>query len=145
MQDLEYNADTGEFLRRHAGGLNKEGYRYISIDGRSYRASRLAYLYMTGEWPEHQIDHKNVNPGDDSWDNLREATQSQNKRNSKKYKNNTTGYKCVYWDADRNCYTVRMAMNGKRLRLGRYSTIEEAHQAYLAKVQELHGEFANTG
>ena len=158
MQVLDYNKETGEFRWRVpagrygripvgsiAGSINKEGYRYIHVDGGFYRASRLAWLYVTGEWPEHQVDHQNVNPGDDRWENLREASQSNNKRNNKQYKNNSTGYKCVTWDSDRLCYTVRVTANGKRLRLGRYPTAEEAYAAYVDKLPEIHGEFANSG
>src|SRR5665213_3032102 len=76
-----------------AGGLNKEGYRYIWINGTFYRACRLAVLIMEGRWPKHQVDHINRDTGDDRWGNLREAKQSQNKANGKKYRNNSTGLK----------------------------------------------------
>jgi len=100
---------------------------------------------MTGDWPKHQIDHINRDPRDDRWDNLREATQSENQRNKGLQKNNTTGYKCVYFEKDRNHWTVKVGINKKRFRLGYYKTAEEAHEAHRKHIEFLHGEFANAG
>jgi len=86
---LHYNPLSGEFrwLRSRgrglrgmiAGSVTGVGYRQIQIDGIFYYASRLAWFYMTKEWPEFIVDHENENKEDNSWDNLREATDSQNK------------------------------------------------------------------
>lgn len=64
-----------------AGRIMDNGRRQIRISGSFFYSSRLAWLYMTGEWPADQIDHKNRIKDDDRWDNLREATQSQNSFN----------------------------------------------------------------
>lgn len=66
--------------------MRPDGYRVITIFGNEktrpqYRSGRLAFLYMTGHWPEWDVDHKNRKRGDDRWKNLREATRSQNLRN----------------------------------------------------------------
>lgn len=128
-----------------AGNLNKEGYRYIWINGKLYTASRLAVLIMTGSWPKHQVDHVNRDTSDDSWENLREAEQRYNKANSKRYKNNTTGFKGVTFDKERELFTVRIRENGTYRRLGRFETAEEAHEAYKKAAKRLYGEFANNG
>jgi len=159
-QAFWYNKKTGELIwliqsgsrsipGQRAGSIHtdQEGYqsRYITLDKRLYRSAHVIWIWMTGKWPTETIDHKNTDSLDDSWDNLREANQSQQQRNKGLQKNSTTGFKCVYWDKDRSCYTVRVKANGKRLRLGRFKTAEEAHQAYLVKIDSLHGEFANAG
>ena len=64
-----------------AGRIMDNGRRQIRIASGFYYSSRLAWLYMTGEWPLDQVDHENRNKSDDRWDNLREATQSQNSFN----------------------------------------------------------------
>jgi HNH endonuclease len=46
-----------------------------------YRAGRLAWLYMTGEWPKNQIDHINRDKADNRFCNLRDVTQTENMRN----------------------------------------------------------------
>jgi hypothetical protein len=54
------------------------------IDGHTYKLSRLAWLYMTSEWPRGEIDHANRDPTDDRFCNLREATNRQNQANKLK-------------------------------------------------------------
>lgn len=154
---LLYDAEAGVFTWRVAvggkcgyripagsvaGTLNAEGYRYITVKRRAYRASRLAFLYMTGTWPPDQVDHRNRIPSDDRWSNLRLATSSQNKANSSMYRNNTSGFTGVYWDAERGQWRAKATINGKRKWLGRFSNPEAAHAAYLAAVSNTYGEFA---
>lgn len=64
-----------------AGRIMSNGRRQIRVAGCFFYSSRLAWLYMTGKWPEDQIDHKNRIKDDDRWENLREASQSQNSFN----------------------------------------------------------------
>src|SRR5882757_1550497 len=61
-----------------AGTVRFDGRRQISIEGKLYLGSRLAWFYMTGEWPEDEVDHKNRIKSDDRWENLRPATHSEN-------------------------------------------------------------------
>jgi hypothetical protein len=73
---LNYDPDTGVFTWRvrpvhsHrvgdiAGSVRTtRGYRLIGVAGRVYKAHRLAWLYMMGEWPKDQIDHINRDPSD---------------------------------------------------------------------------------
>jgi hypothetical protein len=77
------------------------GYRRRTIDKTLYLGHRLAWFYMTGEWPQHEIDHiakPNVTPeeawankSDNRWCNLGEATRGQNMANSIKRKDNKSG------------------------------------------------------
>src|SRR4029077_7784972 len=65
---LRWRNPSGRYGRIPAGSIaggttNAEGYRYVSINGTIYRASRLIWLYMTGEWPKSQIDHKDRDTG----------------------------------------------------------------------------------
>jgi HNH endonuclease len=67
-----------------AGAKNARGYRQIRIGGRPYSASRLAWLYMTGKWPNSEISYLNGQPSDTRWANLREAPSSQNRSRRKR-------------------------------------------------------------
>lgn len=85
-EKLLYDPITGTFthLRNHAkvkagqqaGSLDDRGYRQIVISGKFYYAHRLAWFYMTGEWPVSEVDHKNLEKDDNVWTNLRAATRS---------------------------------------------------------------------
>jgi hypothetical protein len=67
-----------------AGAKNGRGYRQIRIGGRPYSASRLAWLYMIGKWPNSEISYINGKPSDTRWANLQKATSSQNRSRSQR-------------------------------------------------------------
>jgi len=89
---LDYNQHTGLFtwkkIKKYsnrsvgdiAGSLSL-GYVVIGIDKKIYKAHRLAWLYVYGEFPKEQLDHINGNKEDNRICNLREANQSQNNFN----------------------------------------------------------------
>lgn len=157
---LNYNPQTGVWtwkVRRSmragpgsvAGSLNADGHRQIEINDKTYMSSRLAWLYMTGEWPAVEVDHIDPSrPWDDSWENLREATRRNNCGNRRRRSDNASGYKGVVfhkrgypspWQA-----YIGIA-SGKHKNLGYYKTPEEAHAAYCAAAREKYGEFFNAG
>jgi len=152
---LEYNPDTGVFTwiksigrRVKAGDIagykDKRGYICIVVKQKKYQAHRLAYLYITGNFPENQIDHINHIRDDNRWTNLRNATMSQNKANTVKQKNNTSGYKGVVWHKRRKKWYARISYMNKDIHVGSYTTPQEAAEAYKKKAIELFGEFYYT-
>jgi len=147
---LEYDPETGifrwlrgSFASRKAGGPGNEGYWRIWVDGQFYNASRLAWFYVTGAWPPHQIDHINRVPDDNRWINLRAATQSQNKANSGCYRNNQLGIKGVRLHRNGQ-YEARLRVNGELVYLGCYRTIDEAKAVYDAAALDAFGDFARS-
>lgn len=101
---LRYIPETGEFdifkrkgvaAKRTRGTLNANGSYVIRIDYRLYYAHRIAWLYVTGEWPPDGIDHEDLNAQDNSWTNLRKADQPQNLANTRKREGCTSKYKGV--------------------------------------------------
>jgi HNH endonuclease len=82
-------------IGQEAGSLNDKGYHVIKIDGKRYYSSRLAWLYMTGEWPTETIDHKDRDPSNGRWDNLRPANLSEQKCNQNIRTDNTSGHKGI--------------------------------------------------
>ncbi len=153
-QLLIYDQETGVFVWRvkrplvsigsRAGRLDSGGACQISIDGKRYLAHRLAWLYVHGYFPE-LIDHKNRNPSDNSLSNLRIATRSQNRANSKIDSKNHSGYKGVCWHKEMKKFTAQVNINGVRTKLGYWDNPADAHAAYMDKARELYGEFACQG
>ena len=148
---VDYDKDTGFFTWKvyrggkakagtPAGSIRSDNYYAICIDLRSYQASRLAWLLVTGEDPGHMdIDHIDGNPSNNVFANLRIATESQNCTNRKRRSDNKSGYKGVY--AMGKKWAAQITANKKMMYLGVYETPELAHQEYLKHAAVLHGEF----
>lgn len=154
-QLLRYDPETGLFYWRENRGGRKAGeiagctkrtYTAISVDDRIYRGHLLAWLYMTGRWPDRFIDHKDLNKHNNAWTNLREATKSQNQANVGLIKSNKSGLKGVSrYRAGENYgkpWQSGIRVNGKSMHLGHFSTKEEAHAAYCSAAEKIFGEFA---
>ena len=120
--------------------------RLIRIDNAYYLSSRLAVLYMTGRWPKKTVDHKNVDPLDDRWENLREATEQQQRANTKLCSDNKSGFKGVFYKRRliTKPYMASIRVDSKTIYLGYFKTAEEAHTAYLQAAQQHFGAFARS-
>lgn len=137
---LDYDASTGIFkwkitrgraiAGRVTGSRNARGYLIIVIDSVNYKAHRLAWLYETGKWPMHQIDHCDGDTSNNRFANLRDATTRVNQQNQRKPRSdNTTGYLGVSRSKGR--FVAQISVAGKYHSLGYFDTAEEASQAYL--------------
>lgn len=130
-----------------AGGITPRGYLKVSFRKKKYSVHRLAWLIMTGAWPQQEIDHKDGAFANNKWRNLRLSTHDQNCQNARLRKDNPTGVKGVTIKRRRiksavYCYYVASIMaNGKKKFLGSRKTLEEAKALREAAEIELHGEF----
>jgi hypothetical protein len=153
-QHFDYNPETGELRwrigsrRRPAGELagavakTEKGRIIVGFQGKTYKAHILVWVCQTGEWPTHQIDHINEDPSDNRWGNLRAATKSQNMRNIKTIKSNTSGYKGVGFYRRTSKWRATIQADGVQYHLGLFDTIEEAIEVYANAANKLHGLFA---
>jgi hypothetical protein len=151
---LHYDPETGEFrwrkrprswarLRLSAGYINAQrGYRYIKVDRRMYGEHQLAWFYMTGRWGRPTIDHRDRDVTNNRWNNLRQATASQNNANRRRPRHNTSGYKGVCRCRHSGKWRALISRNGRTIYLGKFATPKAAHAAYLAAARKLFGEFA---
>ena len=146
---LHYDASTGSFVWKIqpsrsvksgdiAGCTEKRiGYITIGIAKRVYKAHRLAWLHVHGEWPQGLIDHINGDKADNRIANLRDVFADGNSQNVRKpNRRNKSGFMGVIWF--QNKWRASMSVNGKSKWLGDYSTPEEAHQVYLAAKRKYH-------
>lgn len=152
MQLIEYNPYTGIFVWKVsargqragdiAGHYNKaNGYVRIGFKrGVSYYAHLLAWLYMTGDWPADEIDHKDLDGSNNEWDNLREANHAQNGWNKKQRRGSNRLYKGVVFTGQN--FSASIIVNGQRINLGSHATAEDAAKAYDTAAARYHGEFA---
>lgn len=142
---LLYDSESGLFtwpLGRErktqiAGFLGKFGYWQINICGRRIPAHRLAWLYITGVWPENEIDHLDGNRANNRFSNLRDVTHTVNLQNLRKaMPTSQTGLLgCHPHDSK---FSAQIRVGGKVRHIGIYATAEEGHAAYIAAKRRLH-------
>lgn len=155
-ENLTYNPETGEFLwatarkgrivQRRAGNLHKStGYRRICLNGINYVEHRLAWVWMTGNDPELEVDHINRIRNDNRWSNLRLADRTENTLNSSIKKSNSSGVVGVSWDKQRSKWVAQARVAGKKRNLGRYDTKEDAVKAWRSAVVNDKPEFRFSG
>jgi hypothetical protein len=151
-RQLHYDPETGIFTRLVtnamcikvgdiAGSKRTDGYIAININKKVYSAHRLAWLYVYGELPVKFIDHINMIRDDNRIDNLRQATNQQNKFNAGIRKDNKTGYKGVTFCKQNNKWKSESRLNGVIHYFGYFTTPELAHEAYKQFAIKHHGEF----
>ena len=127
----QYNPDTGELISNRTGrntGWIEQGYRYITLKGKDYRAHRLIWMYLHNRWPVDMIDHINGIKTDNRLCNLREVTAKQNAEN-RNVVNAISGLKGVL-PASKGRWKCQIGHNGKVIYLGTYDSKEEAHNIY---------------
>ena len=151
---LRYDPDTGLFVwlagqraGRVAGCDNGDGYIFIRVDRHRLYAHRLAFFYMTGEWPSGVVDHKDRRPQNNTFTNLRVASHRENLFNRGATKANKCGLKGV--SRHRRMWRATIKYSGKQIHLGMFITKENAAEAYVSAARRFHGAFAfhppNTG
>jgi len=139
------NRGTNQTKGRVAGWIRKDGYRYLTVSKERFLAHRLIWFYMTGEWPENQVDHKDRCRSNNKWENLREATYSQNGANSAVRKDSISGIKGVAFHPQSGRWKARITSGSKPHYLGIFKTPDLAHQAYISAARKYHGEFSSEG
>ncbi len=139
-KQLHYDPNTGIFYRkiRSSNSVNigdiagcvvyRKTNRYITICvlRKDHYAHRLAWLYMTGKFPDNEIDHINGDGSDNRWTNLRDVTRQNNMRNVKVLNNNTSGITGVYWNKQLGCWAVQIKVNMKQISLGTFGNMFDA-------------------
>lgn len=147
---LSYDPDAGSFvwlkpphnhtrLLGKSAGSTKTGYVMIKIDGQKYKAHRLAWLMITGEWPNHRIDHADGNPFNNKWENLRPCDQTLNNANRKRNAGKALpkGVRQI-----RGRFQARIKVKNKLISLGCFSSADEAQAAYAEAAKKHFGSYA---
>lgn len=159
---LDYNSDTGLFVWRFrerkwfksdksmkawnsrfagvaTGSLHHSGYVHLTILSKFYAAHRIAWLYVYGEFPDNEIDHKDGNKSNNRILNLRDVTPKTNSENKLKvYQNSKSGIRGVSWHEKDQKWRVRIRVNGKLLHIGNFTDITEAEHAAIAAKRKYH-------
>lgn len=139
-----------ELFHRHKWHLNNSSLRHPYLVRREKVNGKIVGFVFHREalgTPKGRfVDHINCDTLDNRRTNLRECTHAENMRNRRLSVKSTTGYKGVSLDRNRpdKPYAAHIKVNKKTVHLGRFTTAEQAHEAYVAAAKDLHGEFART-
>jgi hypothetical protein len=144
---VSYDPETGVFRWRRrkqqlAGSPDVLGYIRIQIHGKLFKAHRLAWLYVYGEWPSLTIDHANRIPGDNRISNLRIADCFQQAHNHSDNRKGRSLPRGVSWSERDKKYRAQIRCFGQSHALGLHDDIESAAAAYRDASLRLHGEFS---
>ena len=149
-----WNKDLSPEKQPHyKGGRQKTGNGYIQIvmpnhPNADKRGRILEHRYIIEQYlgrpltRNEYIDHINGDKTDNRIENLRICNQSQNLSNRGKQKNNTSGYKNIFFDKLSNKYYVQIGFENKVYSVGRFTELDKAIEARDKALQKLHGEFA---
>jgi hypothetical protein len=148
---LSYNPDTGVFTWKvnrngyvkkgaRAGNLEPNGHRRIGIFGTKILEHRLAWALVKGSWPSTLVDHRDGRRDNNRFSNLRIATLSQNRANSKKTKSRS-GFRGVYWNNKCKKWQAAIRIDRKLNHLGMFADPKDAHAAYLQAAKTQYGGF----
>jgi hypothetical protein len=152
---LTYDPETGIFTWRcdrggkarkgtRAGSVSDDGYARIGVDGKSYLAHRLAWLYTHGSWPAAEIDHRLGAKADNRIHELREATHAQNLQNQRRARSDSrSGLLGVSRRGNRWRATIKH--QGRYRHLGSFDAKEAAHEFYLLAKEMVHPFGASQG
>ena len=145
---LDYYLETGIFRWKvnkssniKAGNVagcfnSSNGYIQIKIDGKSYKAHRLAWLYVHGYFPENQVGHKDGIGNNNRIDNLRSVSQTCNLQNQKINSKNTSGFPGIDWNKQKQKWMARIKIQRKQYFIGLHETALDAALArYTVEVQ----------
>lgn len=147
MTLVSYDPDIGEFRRLRscgrwmagdvAGSERADGYTFVVLNGRRYRAHHLAWLYVHGVMPA-VIDHVNRDPSDNRISNLRLATLSENQQNRKQARNNSSGFRGASFNRQKGKWLSQINSKGRHYFLGWYDSAEDAGASYELAKHALH-------
>jgi len=136
-EDFEY---LNQFTWR---GFQRKNTWYAERTDRSTPIRKTVYMHreITGAPEDMKVDHKDRNGLNNTRENLRVCTNSQNCKNRVKSKSNTTGYKGV-GACGNGKFKATIGNDSKLIHLGIFDTKEDAARAYDEAAKKLHGEFA---
>ncbi len=145
---FDYDPETGDLIwqlpgkgRRVgdvAGCIDSGGYVCVKVDQVKLYAHRVIWVWMTGEWPDSEVDHRDRSRSNNVWLNLRHATPKQQAENRKVYSTSVSGVPGVRWRHDKGQWWASIRSAGRYFWLGTHDTLIDAVAARLRAERSLY-------
>lgn len=116
--------------------------RHYRLHGKRYTVYLHREILGLGKGDKGRGDHRDHDTLNDTRENLRVATPSQNCCNRRMRADNSSGIKGVSWDKKRSKWLAQISYEGKRYFCGYHETSGLASEAVSNKRARLHGEFS---
>jgi len=128
---------------KKVGCPNGSGYLTMVHDKRKYYLHQLVFLMHHGYIPSN-IDHIDGNGSNNRIENLRLATVSENMYNTKINTKNTSGFKGVHFNKQKQKWQAKLWVRGEQI--ARVFQSKELAVEFMELFREMaHGQFANHG
>ena len=130
-------------------GITTNGYYNVILykDGKTYTKKihkLVAEYFILNPSNKNCVDHIDNNKLNNNINNLRYATSQENSMNRKLSSRNSSNYKGISYDKQRNKWKAYIRINGKHKNLGRFDNIDDAINARVKKAKEIFGEYINS-
>lgn len=121
-----FSGKTAGWVHNHHAGKK---YIDVRILGNTYKSHRLAFLYITGSFPENDVDHINGDGCDNRWANIRDVTVAENNKNARLHSRNKSGFVGVSWHKKTGKWRAYLSVQGNAFHLGLFDDLDDAIDA----------------
>ncbi len=156
IQEIKYIKSKGIYYDYESGrfknnlqefidtSFDKYGYRCIKINNKTYKAHRLAHMFVGIDLLDFEVDHINNIRGDNRWENLRLVSRGENQANSLIRVDSTSGVKGLSYHKTKRMWVGRVQHDRVR-----YEVSSRDRDTSIKKLNELrdklHGVYSNKG
>ena len=139
--EFTYSECDRELVESYTWGYRRKDYlgTSITIDKKEYK--KFLHRLIMGEPEGMMVDHIDGNPKNNTRENLRICTRSQNGMNCNKRSHNKSGTKGVNWHKASNKWVAQIRINKKVTYLGTFGNIEDAIKVRQDAEEKYYGEF----
>ena len=144
VNDVAERRWNSTYAGKPAGHVGKDGYMVVTLLEHRYRVHRVVFALANNDDPaDCMVDHTDGDILNNTPENLRKASNTENQFNQKIAARNVSGVKGVLWDKKAAQWRASIRHNGKRFQKN-FRSIDEA-AAWADEVRRgVHGEFARS-